>query len=91
MSLFGHSKAGVTLPLVDNFSVWLSCFSNMQICSAAVGLDLVVEFVYVECRCQQDDFGLYFYLASQEKTAKPHVLFQHAKRSFNLNGTIYPQ
>ena len=59
--------------------------------STAVGLNLVVKFVYVECCSQQEELCLHLYLASQEKTTKTHVLFQHAKGPLNLNGAINPQ
>ena len=60
-------------------------------CSTTVGLDLIVEFVYVVCSGQQEKFCLHFYLTSQEKTTKPQVLFENPKGTLDLNGAINPQ
>ena len=81
---------GKVLPLRITFRFSLSHLGNMQIYSAAVALDLVVEFFYVKCYGQQVEFCLHFYLASQEKTTKTHVLFQNAKGPFDLDGAIDP-
>jgi hypothetical protein len=63
----------------------------MQMGSTAVGLDLAVEFVYVECHGQQQELCLHLYLSAQKKAPETHVLLEHAKGPLDLDGTVYSQ
>lgn len=41
--------------------------------SAAFGLNLIMEFVYIKCHGKQKDFRLNFYLTTHKKMTKTHV------------------
>ena len=53
-------------------------------------LDLCMQFIDVVAHTQQKDLQFYLCFPPQQKSLESVIIFQNAKSSFYLNGTVHP-
>lgn len=62
-----------------------------QLPSGAILLNFVIQFVDVVTHGYQKNLGQDFFVAAQQELSESIILFDDAKGTFHLNGSVHPQ
>ena len=62
----------------------------MKIGFLPVALDFGMQLIQVISHAQQKNLKFYFVFSTEQKSLELIVIFQNAKRTFHLNGTVHP-
>ena len=57
----------------------------------SVGLDFIVQLIYVVGHRQQHTFSFHVLCSTAQKTPEAHILFQLTERTLHLDAAVHPE